>query len=660
VFIGPGTYSTQMEPGIVLAMDPALDSGTSVESPIVWRSQDPSSPAVLSGGIPLNAALRDCSGRTPLPSGEDGPDSAAAALTRAGWTLPPGALCVNLTELAGGDASLAKEWVGTLAPGGLGSCTWKRGEVVWDDEPLTLARWPNTYDVPAPLSPAAFPTVTLFNWTKISGVPSSTKITTASQHPQLWATECNVANSDCWLHGFWTYDWADSYVRVESVSPDGSGSVLNIDPQTPPVYGFKPKARFYGVSLLSELDSPGEYYADANALWLYVVPPTGASLNTSRVALSTNTALISTTREQQRLAEHQRVVSGASNDPRMDWMETSVSGLMMQGAASGLQFVQFRDLKLAHGFVGASLSGTLGVVLDGIDARGITLHGILLQGTSSTLSNSDVSFAGCTAASVSGGDIPSLTPGLNVVRNITAMKYARLVRTYNPGLGWSGVGNTYTGNSVGFAPHNGWLGSGNNNVFDQSLAQVLCFEVTDSGAWYSGRSWVHRNNTVMRSAFRSIHVLEDPGLGSPSVQAIYNDDQLSANTFFNNTFEDCFTGLLLGGGRRHAVFGNVFRNVSTAIRLDNRGMTWQKSYCTPPNGTFLQELRAVNYQQPPFSTAYPDLVTIATDHPCVPVYNSIHDNCFSETATFLDVSAKQVSEWLDSVQNNVSPCPNGK
>lgn len=42
--------------------------------------------------------------------------------------------------------------------------------------------------------------------------------------------------STLWLHGFWSYDWADNYVRVENV--DKTQSVLVTDPATPILYGM--------------------------------------------------------------------------------------------------------------------------------------------------------------------------------------------------------------------------------------------------------------------------------------------------------------------------------------------------------------------------------------------------------------------------------------
>ncbi|KAJ9444467.1 hypothetical protein DIPPA_21453 [Diplonema papillatum] len=66
-----------------------------------------------------------------------------------------------------------------------------------------------------------------------------------------------------------------------------------------------------------------------------------------------------------------------------------------------------------------------------------------------------------------------------------------------------------------------------------------------------------------------------------------------------------------------------------SVHIDNRGETWQADFCTPPNGSFWQQLDAVNYTQPPHSTHFPDLLHV--DRPCTPVHNVIVNNVYSGT-----------------------------
>jgi parallel beta-helix repeat protein len=61
------------------------------------------------------------------------------------------------------------------------------------------------------------------------------------------------------------------------------------------------------------------------------------------------------------------------------------------------------------------------------------------------------------------------------------------------------------------------------------------------------------------------------------VQAVYLDDQLSGTVITNNLFDNCMTGVVLGGGRDNVVMLNTFVNNDLAVHLDNRGMNWQQS-----------------------------------------------------------------------------------
>ena len=71
---------------------------------------------------------------------------------------------------------------------------------------------------------------------------------------------------------------------------------------------------------------------------------------------------------------------------------------------------------------------------------------------------------------------------------------------------------------------------------------------------------------------------------------------------------------------------------------------------------FEEQLKSVNYQQPPWSQHYPFLVNIFNDHPCVPVYNNITDNIYCNTEQFTDLSADNAKQWMDVLMNNKEKC----
>ena len=70
---------------------------------------------------------------------------------------------------------------------------------------------------------------------------------------------------------------------------------------------------------------------------------------------------------------------------------------------------------------------------------------------------------------------------------------------------------------------------------------------------------------------------------------------------------------------------------------------------------FDQQLKSVNWQQPPWSTHYPELVNIFQDHPCVPAYNNISHNEYCRSM-FIDITAKEWNQWLTIVDDNTNTC----
>lgn len=89
---------------------------------------------------------------------------------------------------------------------------------------------------------------------------------------------------------------------------------------------------------------------------------------------------------------------------------------------------------------------------------------------------------------------------------------------------------------------------------------------------------MNRGNVLSRNRFENIFVREKPALGAPSINAVYFDDELSQQTLVNNTFSNCWVGLLLGGGRDNIVQGNTFTDLRGpyAVTFDARGLGWQK------------------------------------------------------------------------------------
>jgi hypothetical protein len=182
----------------------------------------------------------------------------------------------------------------------------------------------------------------------------------------------------------------------------------------------------------------------------------------------------------------------------------------------------------------------------------------------------------------------------------------------------------------------------------------LCYGTIDAGSFYIGRSWVNRGMVLDGNTFVDIFIREPVAHVSTMVSAIYLDDQQSGVTATGNRMVNVDNCILVGGGRDNTIVGNECVNSSNyMIYFDNRGMNWQTALCTPPKGMLVEQLVAVNFTNPPYSTAYPRIVTTLTDSPCVPVGNVFADNVYSGIAYgFISQSNGTIVSWKSTSYNN--------
>jgi hypothetical protein len=434
-----------------------------------------------------------------------------------------------------------------------------------------------------------------------------------------WADE-----QDPWLHGYFQYDWFDTIARVASIE----NGTVHIDNSTP-TYGTKPiqpGARWLGLNLLSELDDDvsGEYYLDRKSGDLFFIPPKGAS-----------------------------ATNGVS------WgLVVSVNASCVNSSASNVRFENL-DIKYAQG-TGMMLTG------DNISVVGCTIsnHGALglsIVGNGNTVEDCHLHDVGCAAIGVhSGSRDASLIAGNSQIIGNTIRTNSLWKRMYQPGISFDCVGCRFAGNTMFDAPHSGMLGHANDCVFDSNNFTQLCTESGDAGAWYSGRSWADRGNSIVNNYFTRIRNYGAPiPLQAQNVHAIHFDDQMSGYLVQNNTITDTWAGIKLGGGRRTIIVENSFSRVHNAIEFDNRGQTWQKAYCDPTQAktfphSFFKELALDKVDQPPWSAKYPYLQHIAQDHPCVPAFNNISSNTYCECGQWISATPAQISTWLSVATDNVN------
>ena len=469
---------------------------------------------------------------------------------------------------------------GALTPRGFGRPVTQAGlELFYDDAPMTLARWPNEGA-----------------WAMTGGKESDhadNHFVYTDDRPARWTKA-----EDAWVHGYWTFDWADTYEHIQSIDTQkkeiattGNGA-----------YGYSGGRRWYALNLLEELDTPGEWYLDRKTGILYFWPPSGAP--TGRA-----------------------VVSLAGDLIRLDHVaNVTLRGLTLEACRGGAVTIDGGACDLVENCTIRDIGG-LGAVVSG--------------STGSGLRGCAISETGDGGIALRGGDRKTLVPGEEFAENCRISRYSRWSRTYRAGVDISGVGNRVAHCLIYDAPHNAILLSGNDHVIEYNEIHHVCQETGDSGAFYMGRDWTMRGDIVRDNYFHDLGGAKGlAASGVTNVQAIYLDDTAAGATIVGNICVRAGRGALVGGGRDNIVSNNIFVDCSPAITLDDRGLGWAAKYLLPGGGWNMQEnLAAVPYDKPPYSTRYPHLANILQDNPAAPKYDVIQHNIAVRCPNWLDISA---------------------
>jgi hypothetical protein len=533
----------------------AEDGGSAEAGPVVWRAYE-GEEATISGGMLVPFS--------PHP------------------TLH-GALQANLTALGLRDLGAVEEEV---------THNRTRAELFYQRRPMILARWPNIGADGRPrwaFTGPAYP----FNCTPKArpccgpsgllpcvqcnasmpvgcegfsfGVPPG-----VSPPSNLGAWAAQARDGHAWVHGYFSEDFSDRYMNVTFAHASNAthGSLASPSLATG---ATKWGARFYALNFLAELDVPAEYFIERGTGLLHFIPPTsrsddtggsddeaagmGAFVSTAPfvVSLAANTSFIHF--EGLRL-EHSRshaVAQPAGPKDANYWP----SNPLALAAAGTIENITFRGCVVAN-------TGGSGLVLD--------------RCTACRVDDSEVHSVGSLAIRVSGGGHRTLRRSENVVANCSIHSYARWKRTYQPGLSWMGVGNSFLNNKIWEAPHQAVLGGGNeavcgictrdhrdnlqchyknngsepggmdaacggnDNLWEGNHFLNLTWETADSGAFYScgqsGTGYTNRGNVVRNNVFENIRMTDghpnQGAFGNMNVQAFYLDDTMGGWSEFDN------------------------------------------------------------------------------------------------------------------------------
>lgn len=391
------------------------------------------------------------------------------------------------------------------------------------------------------------------------------------ERAKKWAKETGL-----WCRGYFAVTYADDNQRVKRI--DGNSGLIELEPPYHS-YGYKKSnpnhhgahSTYTIANALSELDQPGEFRIDFENRKIYFWPTEPLVTGDAQIPL------LDTPMIQVKNATH-----------------ITFHGITLENARSaGVVIDKGNDVTFQKCAI--RNFGNLGFKITG--------------GKNHTIIGCDISELASSGVEITGGDRKTLTGCGHIVDNSHIHRIGLWERTYKTAVNVTGVGVTVKNCLINDLPHAALIFKGNDNIFTHNEIHSVGRETTEVGAIYTGRSWTFYGNQI---DYNYIHDIYGPHKGSG--RGIHLDDSVSGISFYGNIFQNVPVGIFQAGGRSIKIRNNLFVDCgSSAIDIAYR-----------PDLT--RKIENLPYQQPPWSTRFPELVNIINEEPGLPRYGEVTNN----------------------------------
>lgn len=477
----------------------------------------------------------------------------------------------------------------------------KRPELFCNNEPQTLARWPNRGFVHAGLTKGK--TVLPETRPKVHGTAEGIFEYTDNLQNR-WATE-----NDIRLGGYWYWDWSDEFQKVEKIDTSLKLMYLSKPYHN---YGYKDSLRYFGLNLFKEIDVPGEWYLDRTDGLLYWFPPEGITPATAKVTLSVFDA------------PYMIEMKNCSN--------VTLQGLSFQEArGSAISISEGNNCLISNCRI--ERFGKDGIHID--EGTGHGIAGCLLR----TL--------GCSGIKIKGGDRKSLTPANHFVENTVVEYFSLFKRTYEPAVYMEGCGNSIKNNRFRFSSSSAMRLEGNDFTVEYNQISQVVNESDDQG----GLDMFY-NPSYRGTVIRYNHWSDIKGGTHHGAAGVRLDDMISGVIISGNIFERCgalhFGGVQIHGGKDNLVENNLFFNCPAAVSFSAWGeKRWLEQLESPVLQKKLYE--EVDIRSDLYQKKYPALKNIRLDADVNTIKNNLLVDC---DTIFLRAPEKLVKENNRSIKDD--------
>jgi len=582
VWIGKGQYD-QEEPFILNEND----SGEP-DAPIVWRTMPDEYVSVTGGKRIPSSAFQKVTNR--------------AILKRLSKSAAQNVVQVNLREHGINDYGEIKQYGHAMpvVPAPL--------EVFFNNEPMTLARYPNEgyIKIGKVIDPGSVPR------TKDYSNRGAIFEYTDPRH-EAWAGQ-----EDVWFQGTFRYGYADDNILVESIYPKTNQVKLAM----PSMYGVgsgRDFQHYVAYNILDELDSPGEWYVDKESGILYFWPPGNINDGSFMVSLLEDPMIClegaSYVTIRDLTIEVGRGIGvyierGTNNlIAGCTVKNVGTSGIFMgQGAKQTFPFVTHDD------YEGVPVSRRIGNVQGHIYKY---THWDRKAGANQGILSCDVYNTGSGGIYLSGGSKRNLNPGNNYVENCKVYNYNRRNKFLWSGINIDGCGNRISHCEIFDSEWQGIYVHGNEHLYEYNHIHHVTLNSDDTSPWYIGRDPSDRGNIIRYNYFHHC--------GNPNRMnmGIYCDDSSTGVLVYGNVFYKMNTkhGILFTNSGWDLKMKNniVIEPISYTAEISSPFYTWARGTGPAMFGEYgLLRKRLtenVNIYHSPYSERYPELLNYL--HPII-------------------------------------------
>lgn len=336
----------------------------------------------------------------------------------------------------------------------------------------------------------------------------------------MWAEE-----KDPWIFGYFRWDWSDSYGKVAGIDTDEKVVTLS-EPWH--YYGYKSGFRYYGINLLCELDSPGEYYLDRDNGKLYWYPPEDYSKG-DEVSVS--------------------LFGGSFMLSIEDCSDVELRGISFTGGREnairlkGVERVLVKDV---------AVSGFGGDALTILPSKDVTVDKCIFK----TLGHSGIQCYG--------GNRKALEKAGYTIMNTVVKDFSLFKHTYEPAVHFTGCGLNVSHCDFSGSTSSAMRIDGSEVLVEFNHFHDLVRESDDQGGIDMFFNYGYRGVVIRYNLWEDI--LGGSVCGAAGVRL---DDMISGQLVYGNIFRNVgallFGAVQIHGGKDNIVDNNVFYGCNAAI-----------------------------------------------------------------------------------------------